>query len=228
MILKEDIIMKRLIKDLILLFRISLWFQWLSKPLKFIHNAIELSVWINNQGGGLDLKRNYSKRIKLYKAVLQFINYQSITYLEFGVYRGESIRWWKENAKGWFYGFDSFEGLPEKWGCFKEGSMLSPIPNIDGVVFIKGLFQKSLPAFLKEHEITGMKIIHMDADLFSSTLFVLSTLFPYLEKGDIIIFDEFNCPNDEFAAFKIFCDCFHIKPELLFEVNNYHQVAFKL
>ena len=70
------------------------------------------------------------------------------------------------------------------------------------------------------------KIIHLDADLFSSTLFVLSSLAPFLNRGDILIFDEFNVPDHEFFAFRIFCDSWYIKARLLGAVNNFLQTAF--
>jgi hypothetical protein len=147
-------------------------------------------------------------------------------YLEFGVYRGESMRWWVRNAEGWFYGFDTFEGIPEPFGGL--GKMNAEIPDI-AAHFVKGKFQETLIPFLKlYHFYNRLKVIHLDADLFSSTLFVLATIHPYLCAGDIIIFDEFNCPNHEFAAYKIFTDCFDVKMELIYEVNNYHQVAFKI
>jgi hypothetical protein len=74
-------------------------------------------------------------------------------------------------------------------------------------------------------EATTRKIIHLDADLFTSTLFVLTSLGSSLKKGDILIFDEFNVPNHEFFAFKIFSDSFYVKTRLLGAVNNYFQVA---
>lgn len=42
---------------------------------------------------------------------------QPLDYLEFGVYRGDSIGWWLErlNYESNLYGFDSFEGLNEDW-----------------------------------------------------------------------------------------------------------------
>ena len=43
----------------------------------------------------------------------------------------------------------------------------------------------------------------MDADLYSSTLYVLTMLAPYLKAGDIVMFDEFTVPRHEYLAFKI-------------------------
>jgi hypothetical protein len=68
----------------------------------------------------------------------------------------------------------------------------------------------------------------MDADLYSSTLFVLTTLSPYLKKGDIILFDEFNVPLHEYKALKDWSESFYINYSVLGEVNNFYQIAIKL
>ena len=71
-------------------------------------------------------------------------------------------------------------------------------------------------------------VIHIDADLFSSTLFVLNTLNPYLKKGDILFFDEFNVPVHEFKAFKLWVESYYINYTVLGEVNNYYQTAIRI
>jgi hypothetical protein len=71
-------------------------------------------------------------------------------------------------------------------------------------------------------------VVHLDADLFSSAHFVLTSIARYLKEGDIIIFDEFNVPNHEFFAYKCFSDSFYIKTKLIGAVNNYLQVALKI
>ena len=41
-------------------------------------------------------------------------------------------------------------------------------------------------------------------------------------KGDIILFDEFNVPNHEYSVFKIFNESLYIDFELIGAVNNYY------
>ena len=211
---------------------------WLRKPLLMSSNNLSLSKWIAKQekSGILNdfytSKRDYLKRFQLYQYIADRMNLKEelFDYLEFGVSKGHSFKWWVENCLNeqiHFYGFDTFEGLPESWGAFSKGDMDANIPDISDprAEFIKGLFQDTLPGFIATHDLKRRKVIHMDADLFSSTLFVLTTLAPVLKKGDILIFDEFNVPNHEFFAFKMFCDSYYIKTRLLGAVNNYFQVA---
>ena len=161
---------------------------------------------------------------------------EEILYLEFGVASGSSFFWWMKkntNPVSLFRGFDTFEGLPEDWGGFKKGAMAFDKAQVnDGrAEFIKGIFQESLFPFIESNKnllSSKTKVIHMDADLFSSTIFALSQLYPYLRKGDIIFFDEFNVANHEFLAFKIFTESFYVKPRLVGAVNNFYQTAFIL
>ena len=136
-----------------------------------------------------------------------------------------------KNVNSKFYGFDTFEGLPESWGTYAKGDMNANLPGIEDtrIKFVKGLFQNTLFDFIDSHRIGNCKmIIHLDSDLFSSTLFALTTLARFLKKDDIIIFDEFNVPNHEYFAFKVFTESFYVKYELIAAVNNYYQSAFRI
>jgi hypothetical protein len=68
----------------------------------------------------------------------------------------------------------------------------------------------------------------MDADLYSSTLFVLTRLYPILKKDDIIIFDEFGVPTHEFKAFTEIVHAYNLKFSIIGAVNNYLQLAIKI
>ena len=230
------------IKSLILFFRPGLWLGFLSNPLQWISNALRLSKWISkNPVKGLNdfysPGRDYAKRYKLYEEIMHQSELANlpIDYVELGVSSGLSFKWWLENNKhgdSKFYGFDTFEGLPEKWGTFQKGSMAAGFPAVydSRHEFIKGLFQETLPGFLTSGKLSNInrKVFHLDADLFSSTLFALTTLHPFIQKNDILIFDEFNVPNHEFKAFMDYVDSYYIKYEVLAAVNNYFQIAIKI
>ena len=71
-------------------------------------------------------------------------------------------------------------------------------------------------------------MIHADADLYSSTLFLLTRLYPRLKRDDVIIFDEFGVPTHEFRAFTDFVSSHRLRYTVLGAVNNYLQVAIRL
>ncbi len=206
--------------------------------LQFLGNLAELSVWIarNKNCGYHDFyshRFDYGKRYGLYEHVIQHQHLNTgIDYLEFGVAKGVSFRWWTEritNPEARFYGFDTFSGLPEDWGPFRKGDMNNGNnpPEIAGSRhrFFQGLFQQTLVPFLQEYKAGRRKVIHMDADLYSSTLYVLTLLTPFLKAGDILFFDEFNVPMHEFKAFREWSSSFYINYQVLGGVNNFYQIA---
>jgi hypothetical protein len=127
-------------------------------------------------------------------------------YLEFGVYKGRSMRWWSEHLDlpgARLVGFDSFEGLPEDWrpgiesGHFATGE--APDIADPRVSFVKGWFDQTLPGWkLPEHD---QLIINIDSDLYSSAATVLSTLEPHISEGTLIYFDELPDRDHEMRAF---------------------------
>lgn len=134
-----------------------------------------------------------------------------ITYLEFGVWRGESIARWttlNHHPDSRFVGFDTFTGLPEDWmkdcpkGTFSVEGQTPNIPD-SRVSFVKGMFQDTLVLFLDSNELRGRLVVHIDCDLYSSTLYVLGSLDHRLTAGSLVMFDDFYSLNHEFKAF---CD----------------------
>jgi O-methyltransferase len=231
------------LKGFVLFLRPGTFANFLSGPFLFLSNLIRLSKWISRQPTAGILNdfykpfRDYNKRFILHDYVIEkeALRTSSIHYLEFGVANGQSFRWWLEankNPESKFYGFDTFEGLPEDWGFYKKGDMTSatPVAVDPRAEFVKGLFQETLFGFLRTHHLNDgrKKVIHMDADLFSSTLFVLTSLAQYLNDGDVVMFDEFNVPNHEFYAFRCFSESYYVKTELIGAVNNFYQAAFRI
>ncbi len=181
-------------------------------------------------------KFDYTRREKAYDFIIEnYIKNEAIQYLEFGVCGGNSFKWWLQhltNKESSFHGFDTFEGLPEDWGPFKKGDMgtNSQIPDVNDqrAHFYKGLFQQTFPNFVNKLSTTNKKIIHLDADLYSSTLYILTSIAPYLQNGDIVIFDEFLVPTHEFLAFENFTKSYYINLQLIAAANNYYFAAFEV
>ena len=75
--------------------------------------------------------------------------------LELGVFQGGTARFMaKKIGPRILHGFDSFEGLPEKWGGFDLGkgafSLHGRLPRVpDNVVLHKGWFSDTLPIWSK-------------------------------------------------------------------------------
>ena len=241
--------MKRLVifsKDFLLFYPVTYIFKPLSRFFLFVSYFNQLVLWIKknkNQFLSSDHyspKRDYNKRYNLYQFVVDTFQLQQkeIIYLEYGVAAGASFNWWlnnNRNDKSRFFGFDTFEGLPEKWGSFYEkGSMRFDVPelNDDRGKYIKGLFQDTLPGLIASQQALlnsgATKVILMDADLYSATIFTLSQLYPSLKKGDIIMFDEFSVAMHEFKAFIEFTGNFYVKLKPVVAVNNFYQVAFQV
>ena len=132
-------------------------------------------------------------------------------WLEFGVWQGTTINYISKFTEDIVYGFDSFEGLPEKWrdgfdkGMFSIGGSQPEVNN--NVVLVKGWFNETLENFIKEQN-KKISFIHLDADLYSSTKYVFETVKDYLDTDCVIAFDEmFFYPGwSENGEYKAFCE----------------------
>ncbi len=150
-----------------------------------------------------------------------------VSLLEFGVYKGNSMRFWASefgHAKSTFHGFDSFEGLPEDWA----GKMVKGTFSTDGttpdvadhrVNFYKGWIQNTLPDFLHSKSVdpSNTLIVHIDVDIYSAALFVLCACWFELDEF-YIIFDEFAV--DENLAMEDFIAAFPVEYEFYNHTMN--------
>jgi O-methyltransferase len=164
------------------------------------------------------------------------IKQEAIDYLEFGVFQGESIRYWaslNKNKDSRFLGFDSFEGLPEDWrrekpqGHFDVGGAM---PRIDDgrVKFIKGWFEDTIPLFAREFSVKNRLLLHVDADLYGSAMLALVHLGPFMSKGTLIVFDEFYDRDHEFKALMDWQRIYRKNFRIIAEVGNYAQICAEL
>ena len=193
------------------------------------------------------VKRN-SKNSKNHNNLFHFYDYinsfsQSYIYLEFGVYKGASIRYFSNintDHKSLFYGFDCFHGLPDNWvitsgklipkGTFDVGGVL-PLIEDKRVHFIKGYFQNTLSHFIESNSDNLKKnklVIHFDADLYSSELYSLTQIFKVLKVGDIIFFDDFSVVEHDFRALMDFSESHYVELEMIANTTNFSHAAFKI
>jgi hypothetical protein len=131
-------------------------------------------------------------------------------FLEFGVFMGHSIlnyyaSYLENNIEPNFFGFDSFEGLPEEkldphspWytGQFDVGGNINPeLLNKNGLQIIKGWFTDTLnDDTLKKFNNKKAGLVHIDCDIYTSTLEVLEFLVKnkLLVDGTIIVYDDWG------------------------------------
>lgn len=229
----------RLLKKTFIRLRLHLLFSWLNGFLLQLLWMNKLSKWANAHKkisfNDFPSRWDYKKRYDLYNYLFETEKlHVAINYLEFGVASGESFNWWmtkNENDESNFYGFDTFTGLPEDFGPYKKGTFnANSIPAIKDSRgrFFQGLFQQTLPGFLKTFDNTKKTIVMMDADLYTATFFTLASLTPFLKKDDIILFDEFAVPTHEFMAFQQFMDCYYFNLEFIGAASNFYFAAFKV
>ncbi len=96
---------------------------------------------------------------------------------------------------------------------------------------VKGWFEDTLPEFVSKHS-EKCSFIHIDCDLYSSTKTIFKFLNEKIEKGTVIVFDEFfNYPgwkNGEFKAFMEFIELNHMKFEYIGYCRYDEQVAIRI
>lgn len=124
-----------------------------------------------------------------------------LTFLEFGVYQGDSLRRWlalNRHPDSRFLGFDSFTGLPARWrsrpaGYFDCGGQVPAITD-PRVSFVPGWFNQTLPGTLTTlppPSPARKLLVHIDADLHASALYCLVTLGAAFGSF-LVMFDEYG------------------------------------
>jgi len=142
---------------------------------------------------------SFSRPLHLLGHALSEVKIEGL-YLEFGVYKGTTINWMASRTIHEIHGFDSFQGLPDRWregferGRFKTRGLPSVRENVH---LVPGWFDQTLPGFATEHP-GPVAFLHVDCDLYSSTRTIFNALGDRLAAGTVIVFDEyFNYPGWE-------------------------------
>jgi len=143
---------------------------------------------------------------------------------EVGVYRGGSAKLICETTtKKTVHLFDTFEGLPDLGESdsgrqFNKGEYLAPLAYVKKclrqyrrVHFYKGYFPgTSAPVKNKK-----FSFVHLDVDIYESTLGSLAFFYPRMSRGGVIISHDYPGSTGVKKAFDEF---FADKPEIIIEV----------
>jgi len=139
-----------------------------------------------------------------------------------------------EIAKKWVDGFDTFEGLPPldskidlatyqgvdpgdmKAGGYRSQGTVKELKafcdNYQNCRLVQGLFSDTVPGFLAAQPHASFSLIHIDCDIYRSTLDVLVPILGRLNIGGVMLFDEIfheGFPGETqafFEAYNLFKD----------------------
>lgn len=163
---------------------------------------------------------HYYPREEMLKLALRYVLLSKIEgdYLEFGVFKGETLAAAYHLARRnnlsamRFFGFDSFQGLPKLEGIDREGGyqfqhgdykcdledvrsgLLERGVDLTRTKLIPGWFSESLTSETCEaHDLRKAAIIWVDCDLYESTKPVLDFITPLVQDGTVLVFDDWFC-----------------------------------
>lgn len=154
--------------------------------------------------------------------------------LEFGVATGTTLRIIAaERGARRVVGFDSFEGLPEHWRLgFDAGAFSMPAPDdVGDAELVVGWFSDVLPGFVEQNP-GDVAFLHVDCDIYSSTVTVLEHVGPRLVEGSVVLFDEYcNYPGwqeHEYRAWHEWADAHDVGWEYLGLTMDDEQVSVRI
>ncbi|HEX8098457.1 MAG TPA: TylF/MycF/NovP-related O-methyltransferase [Pyrinomonadaceae bacterium] len=158
-------------------------------------------------------------------------------YYEFGMFRGYSFWYAQASARRLrldrmrFFGFDSFQGLPEPEGDesveFARGDYACGRAEVEGYLnkygvdwsrttLVEGFYNESLKPELKaERGMRPAAVVLIDCDLYTSTRDVLAFIDDLLQDGTVLMFDDWNCfsGSDEAGERKAFREYLASRPQ---------------
>jgi O-methyltransferase len=147
-----------------------------------------------------------------------------VTVLEFGVFGGHTLRQLAArfiSPRAHFTGFDSFEGIPDEWHGFERGAFSTegamPRTDDERVEFVKGWFQNTVSDWIAEARIPAPVLVHFDADLYGSTLFLLTTLWHRIPEYHFLM-DDFV--QEDLVALHDFSSAYPVEIEFIASVGT--------
>lgn len=209
-----------------------------SYTIKLLAHWADLRVWRNAHL--TEATPVYASRYALYDALIAKELPENFAYLEFGCASGAVVRRWAAavpSSESRFYGFDTFTGMPEEWrglgwrvdkGAWSQNGEM-PQEEDTRITYIQGRFQDSLPGFLKDSQVLERFdhfVVHIDADLYSAALYVLTMLHPIMDRATVL-FDEFDCQLDEMKALEDYCRAYAMTYKVLATADACEKLAIR-
>lgn len=160
-----------------------------------------------------------SDEVNKYQHILEAVNYVRVAelppvFFEFGCHSARTFTATILSADYLgidldCFAFDSFEGLPDtkksEDGYFQSGTFCTGVEQFRHIVsdktgkalddrqMIKGFYEHSLTPSLKSRLPQEVGFIHIDVDLYSSTVTVLDFVKDFLVTGTVVLFDDWYC-----------------------------------
>jgi O-methyltransferase len=182
-----------------------------SKYLKYLRNLAKYSPIYNKYSEFTMI--SHKEYVECLELVSHFKNLNG-SIIECGVWRGGMIAGMVDimGKERNYWLFDSFEGLPRakeidgKAALEWQNNVNSPwyfnnctaetewavkamkLARAKNYKLIKGWFEDTLPYFKDKEPIA---VLHLDADWYDSTITCLEYLFPKVQKGGLIILDDY-------------------------------------
>lgn len=172
-------------------------------------------------------------------------------YFEFGSHEANTMRMAWDTFRHLFdhtyVAFDSFEGLPElepidEQEIWEPGKLKTDEADFrriceshgmppDRLVTVKGFYDESLNEETRRRFEPGKAaLVYVDCDLYASTVPVLDFVRHFLQRGTVIVFDDWNCfhGDPDKGERRAWSEFLVANPSLRFEpfVQNHEQQAF--
>ncbi|MEM8669853.1 MAG: TylF/MycF/NovP-related O-methyltransferase [Planctomycetota bacterium] len=160
---------------------------------------------------------NRESKAYIFRSICSFFSTNTIVgdYLEFGCFGGYTMRMAWDYTKNFhkdmrYIAFDTFAGFPHVHGLDEGGHWNTGDLSIseeafidimtrhgiprDRLTLVKGAFEETCNEETRQR-LGGRKasIVYIDCDLYESTIPVLDFIIPQLNRGSVIVFDDWNC-----------------------------------
>lgn len=197
----------------------------------YYHYEKKILNLINNLRSSGDLLLTVVESLQVYECARSAQKIKG-DFAEVGVYRGGSAVIISEVKKGKkFHLFDTFEGLPDNEkidSLVGDNSMVSNLDEVKSklkryknVYFYKGLFPKTGNKIKKDK----FAFVHLDVDLYRSTINSLKFFYPKMSKGGIILSHDYPFMPGVKRAFDEF---FENRRELVLKLSGNQAIVIKI